>query len=308
MSEIKNIFDKLDSYKNLSEGWDSYNAIPPSLLSIDNARRFIILANQLDFHIEHLSPTVVGGIAISKKINNKKFYVEFYNDGKMLYMLSDSNCVDSIIQDFSELEFLSVINKSKEHLDEKFKTISPCEKLTNIAKQFGVLNAASFVLKDSRFEIWSGSSKSFQHHYGKGGLVQHTLEVVDLCLLNNDYFPSKRKVKPFLLFLAALFHDAGKMWDYQPIEGTDYKEWEGTKHKRLIHHISRSALVWNDAVQNDADLQPYKDEVLHAILAHHQMREWGSPVAPGTRLAWILTLSDSISARMDDADRMDRFK
>ena len=44
------------------------------------------------------------------------------------------------------------------------------------------------------------------------------------------------------------------------------------------------------------------DEVLHAILSHHGRREYGSPVSPSTRIAWLLHLCDSISARMFDCN------
>jgi 23S rRNA maturation-related 3'-5' exoribonuclease YhaM len=49
----------------------------------------------------------------------------------------------------------------------------------------------------------------------------------------------------------------------------------------------------------------YHDSVLHAILAHHGRREAGSPVAPKSRIAWLVHLSDQISARMADADTLD---
>jgi 23S rRNA maturation-related 3'-5' exoribonuclease YhaM len=48
-----------------------------------------------------------------------------------------------------------------------------------------------------------------------------------------------------------------------------------------------------------------EDEVLHAILAHHGFQEFGSPVQPNSKVAWLLHLCDSISARMDDVDKMD---
>lgn len=179
--------------------------------------------------------------------------------------------------------------------------LTPTERLSILAMRLNVIAISDIVLKDPRFPLWSGSSVPEKHHYGKGLLAEHTCEVAELCLCNNEYFPLGKKVNDQQLFLAALFHDVGKMWDYRPIDDT-YKEWEGTTHKRMIHHISRSALVWQEAASKFSFLWD-KDEVLHAILAHHGMREWGSPVSPGTRLAWLLHLCDGISARMDDALR-----
>lgn len=209
--------------------------------------------------------------------------------------------------------------------------MKPVERLRELAEAFKVSAIAEKVLSDKRFPFWSGASQPHQHHYREGGLAEHTLEVVELCLKNNEYFtPQNKQSKPAELFLAALFHDAGKMWDYQPIEFDEkgqpvlkYSQWTGTVHKRHIHHISRSGIVWSEAYRDIVELdRPPKtylsqaeikvlheinsDDILHAILSHHGLREWGSPVSPNTRLAWMLHLCDGISARMDDADLWDQ--
>ena len=198
--------------------------------------------------------------------------------------------------------------------------------LCDLADSFGVREISNVVLGDARFPLWSGASKSFQHHYGTGGLALHTLEVVELCLMNNGYFLGHKCSNEKHLFLAALFHDAGKMWDYEPTRfDPSYNgerialmvdelldannrprlcEWRGANHKRNIHHISRSGLVWHDAVEKTGMFKDAHDEIYHAILAHHGNRQWGSPVSPATRIAWLLHLCDSISARIDDCDRM----
>lgn len=181
--------------------------------------------------------------------------------------------------------------------------MTPTERLRELAHHHGVHQISCTVLDDWRFPIWSGSSKPEQHHYGQGGLAQHTLEVVELCLLNNGYFPEDKRVTEDTLFLAALFHDAGKMWDYAPTDIKTPVIWGAVPHKDLVHHISRSALVWSHACEKRGYSERIHDDVLHAILAHHGRREWGSPVTPQTRLAWLLHLSDCLSARIDDCVR-----
>ena len=116
--------------------------------------------------------------------------------------------------------------------------------LINLAETLDVYDIASVVIDDPRFEVWSGSSKEHQHHYGKGGLLRHTYEVVELCKASCNSLQLNIDFKE--LYLSALFHDCGEMWDYEPL-GANMDSWRGTEHKRLIHHISRSALVWNNA-------------------------------------------------------------
>ncbi len=194
--------------------------------------------------------------------------------------------------------------------------------LSERAARLGVSDIANIVLDDPRFATWSASSHPHQHHYGAGMLARHTWEVVNLCSSNHalsslhgiDYsMPTEQET-----FLAALYHDSGKMDDYEPYQldvspdvwviGEPHDEWRGTPHKRLIHHISRSAIIWSRAVDRYPVYRGFEEAILHAILAHHGQRAWGSPVAPKSRLAWLLHLCDCLSARMNDADTLDVVK
>jgi len=185
------------------------------------------------------------------------------------------------------------------------------EKLNGQVKTLGddVYEVCKGILEDERFSIWSGSSQSYQHHYGKGGLVQHTSEVVDLCFKVKSFYDHTYEIDSKELFLSAFFHDVGKMYDYKPIDLTGaypYDRWISKPHKRSIHHISRSGIMWSENARKDEEIyEKYFEKVLHAILAHHTCREAGSPVAPKSRVAWMVTLCDNLSARVYDADTFD---
>jgi 3'-5' exoribonuclease len=181
------------------------------------------------------------------------------------------------------------------------------EEIRKIAKDLGddALEISSEILNDPNFGLWTGSLEH-KHHYGKGGLAKHTLEVIKLAF--NAKETLFLQIDPKELFFACLFHDIGKLWDYQPLDFRYYKDWTGTEHKRVIHHITRSALIWNDTINFYPEYKrKYHEPVLHAILAHHGCREYGSPVSPKSRVAWLLHLCDSISARMDDCQHIDLF-
>jgi len=169
-----------------------------------------------------------------------------------------------------------------------------------------VMRLITHVLFDHRFQKWSGSAKAEHHHYRDNGLSEHTLEVIKLCFSTKNTLFKLADIDDVELFLSALYHDVGKIHDYKPTETIVGRVWGPTPHKRTIHHITRSALIWSHAVESFPELkEKYHDLVLHAILSHHGMREWGSPVAPYTRVAWILHLCDGLSARMDDFDKLD---
>ena len=191
------------------------------------------------------------------------------------------------------------------------------EKIVKYSKDLGVYRVCEDILNDDRFPVWSGSSKEGQHHYGEGGLAEHTLEVIDTCFKMRELYENRIVIDPKELFLSALFHDVGKMYDYEPIDEllcyTDsypdclnYSQWQSTPHKRNIHHISRSGIMWSENARKDEVIyDKYFEKVLHAILSHHTTREYGSPVAPKSRVAWMLTLCDNMSARMNDCDTWD---
>ena len=185
-----------------------------------------------------------------------------------------------------------------------FLANSAVEKLVDMAEYLDVMSVCGKYLGSSDFATWTGSAESFQHHYGTGGLARHTCEVVELCFQVLEYYIKlgMGKIDSVELFLAAFFHDLGKLHDFQKVDGI----WCGSDHKRYIHHISRSAIIWSEEVKkNQYIYDMYYEKVLHAILAHHGNRGAGSPVAPKSRVAWLVHFCDGISARYADADTLD---
>jgi 3'-5' exoribonuclease len=168
-----------------------------------------------------------------------------------------------------------------------------------IATKYGrdVINLTEYILTMPEFEVWSGGGKMEHHHYGKHGLLVHTNEVIELCFSNVRTL--HLTVDEIELFLSALYHDVGKIYDYEPTN-TEMTEWKYTPHKTTVHHVTRSVLMWQAAcIKFDIPNNYLVDAVVHNILSHHGEKQWGSPVAPSTVAAWILHLSDSTSARVN---------
>lgn len=169
--------------------------------------------------------------------------------------------------------------------------------LIQLSKHLNVENIAKVVIDNPKFLVWSASSHPERHHYGKHGLLIHTYEVVNLCLNNNN--TGIYGLDDEELFLAALFHDYGKIWDYRPSD-TELSKWSSTDHKYAINHISKSYAEFYLACIKENYCSIKMERIGHSILAHHGLNQWGSPVEPITKAAWLLHLCDGISARMYD--------
>lgn len=130
-------------------------------------------------------------------------------------------------------------------------------------------------------------------------MLQHTREVIDIAIHNNRLL--KIGLSEIDIFLTGLYHDYGKIYEYELVKESEEKQyWKETKDKKLIYHIARSALFWQEINDKYFERYPNYEDVLHAILAHHGRREWKSVVEPQTKLAWLIHTADYTSARLND--------
>lgn len=144
-------------------------------------------------------------------------------------------------------------------------------------------------LKASAGKLW--------HHSWIGGLAEHSVNVTEICLaMSNRY----EWVDRDLLIFGGLFHDMGKIYQYQITSYIDYSD-EG----RLVGHISSA-----DAkiVEYAAKMESFPPKLLmklrHMILAHHGMIEYASPVLPQIPEAFILYYADEIDSKMGAIERI----
>jgi 3'-5' exoribonuclease len=154
------------------------------------------------------------------------------------------------------------------------------------------------VLNHPSFAAWPAATSN--HHAYPGGLAVHTAEVLEFTSHTVEMNPALNKI---VLTVAAIYHDFGKIWDYQPNPNyptaPESKPWTITDHFQLVHHIQRSYQEFVDKAKGtDPNMQML---IGHCILAHHGCPAWGSPVEPKTQEAWALHLADMFSARCMNA-------
>jgi 3'-5' exoribonuclease len=133
------------------------------------------------------------------------------------------------------------------------------------------------------------------HHNYVHGLLQHSIEVVDICLFLAERFKANRD----LLVCAGLLHDIGKLKSYD-IDG-DFKKIVKTDWDQLLGHLSISALFVSKITPSDIDQNKIM-LLYHMLLSHHGELSHGSPILCKTKEAYILYRADELSSTLNHVD------
>lgn len=156
------------------------------------------------------------------------------------------------------------------------------EKLTAIVREFG----------QKLFKPYSEfPAATSVHHAFPGGLLNHTHQM--LRMFDGIYPALPYAVKPERCILAILFHDYGKVYEYN-------RAGEGQEDMYLLGHIYISAHKLHTELEKQGVEAAEVKRIIHCVLAHHGRLEYGSPVVPCTPEAELVTHLDDISAKTDN--------
>ena len=146
-----------------------------------------------------------------------------------------------------------------------------------------------------RQQFYGATAAKKVHHNYPGGLLEHTMQVVHLCLQTAAAYPM---LNEDLLITGALLHDIGKLDEYRTRVVTEY-----TVEGKLLGHIMMGVERIGAAIalirsQNQDFPQELEWMVKHMILSHHGTTEFGSPVVPMFPEAFVLHMMDNLDAKM----------
>ncbi len=130
------------------------------------------------------------------------------------------------------------------------------------------------------------------HHAWIGGLLEHVLALVKVCLATAPLYP---EVDADLLVTGAILHDIGKVKELKWASSFGY-----TMEGQLVGHISIAQRMLEEKVRGLLDF-PERLRVLveHMILSHHGRYEFGSPKLPMTPEAILLSALDDLEAKFE---------
>jgi 3'-5' exoribonuclease len=130
------------------------------------------------------------------------------------------------------------------------------------------------------------------HHVFLGGLLEHTLSVVQLVLLIG---PRYKGIDQELLLTGAILHDLGKVSELSCERTFDY-----TDPGRLLGHITLTVEMIDEKIKGISEFPENLAILLkHIILSHHGEYEFGSPKLPMTLEALLLHHIDDLDAKMN---------
>jgi len=134
------------------------------------------------------------------------------------------------------------------------------------------------------------------HHAYLGGLLEHTLSVLELAVLVLPRYP---QVSRDLVLAGVFVHDAGKTAELSCETSFDY-----TDEGQLVGHIVQAA-IWVQEKAREIEREtgrPFPADVLtalqHIIVSHHGRYEFGSPRLPATAEAFVVHYLDNLDAKL----------
>jgi 3'-5' exoribonuclease len=133
------------------------------------------------------------------------------------------------------------------------------------------------------------------HHAYIGGLLEHSVAIAkggEAIAEAND------RLDRDLLVTGALLHDIGKIEELSSDVGFDK-----TDEGQMVGHICLGAIMLHDIMSGMGQFpQDLRLQLLHLVLSHHGMREYGSPIVPATAEALALHHLDNLDAKVQAAD------
>jgi 3'-5' exoribonuclease len=130
------------------------------------------------------------------------------------------------------------------------------------------------------------------HHNWIGGLLEHVLSLLKLAGFTASHYAD---IDRDLLLSGVILHDIGKISELTYVRSLGYSD-EG----QLLGHITIGVQMVDQKIQNIPGFPPkLRELLLHMILSHHGMLEYGSPKLPVFQEAMLLHLLDNMDSKME---------
>ena len=221
--------------------------------------------------------------------------VQKYQDEMQLTVkyLANVEHIRSLGGDVSGLDMALLLPQSPFDIGEMWDEL--LETVNREIKHEGMKELVFFILQGHEDGFKKAPAAQLYHHSYLGGLLEHTLTLLKSAMAWHDW---EGKGNRDLLAAGAVLHDVGKILEIEGV-GVYEKSVEG----RLLGHLIQGRDLLRDAAReknfSDTNLLV---QLEHIILSHHGTLEFGSPVLPQTREAFIIHSLDDLNAKLKMID------
>lgn len=130
------------------------------------------------------------------------------------------------------------------------------------------------------------------HHAWIGGLIEHVLSMCKLARFTAGHYPD---IDFDLLLSGVILHDIGKIHELSYSRSFSYSD-----QGQLLGHIHIGTQMVQEKLAGLPDFPPkLRDLLLHMILSHHGLLEYGSPKVPVFLEAMLLHQIDNLDSKME---------
>jgi 3'-5' exoribonuclease len=131
----------------------------------------------------------------------------------------------------------------------------------------------------------------YKHHGRVGGLLEHTLDVTEIC---DDIVKYHPELDRDLVITGAIIHDIGKIKEFDVT--TNIKT---STEGMLIGHITTGLEMFHDKTRDLDVPKDLKTKLKHMIISHHGQADFGSPKPPAFPEAMIVHLIDYLDSTLE---------
>jgi len=165
--------------------------------------------------------------------------------------------------------------------------------------------AEAFLTDETFMAKFVAAPAAMKHHHAyRGGLLEHTVNMMELVLRIADRYPD---LDQELLLIGAFLHDMGKVDELSYQRDIAY-----TDPGQLLGHIVLAIGILDAKIQH-AQRQsgsPFPEHlansIKHMIISHHGQYDYGSPKLPMTIEAVALHLLDNLDAKIHSFSQLIR--
>jgi len=218
--------------------------------------------------------------------------IKLFDTKKQLNIKNSKDAVTVLSKDdYDPKKFIEITSKNVKAIYDELITV--IEEITD--KYVKALLEAIFV-HDEKFLIrfLDSPAATSVHHAYKGGLIEHSLDVVKLAKTIRSNYPDM-EINDDILIAGALLHDIGKTKEYLLASSGIERSGSG---EMLGHIVMGIEMLDRYAEKIETFPGDVLMEINHIILSHHGEIEWGAPIKPKTIEAMIVHSADNADSKI----------